>query len=277
MSANSIATTQSTTQPAVLPYRISAADLRLAVDRIRKLGRDALDSALRSKSPYVQSALQTLGLATEDLDLTERGRELAYGRDDGSEAAVFLRIILEYPPFKKALTSCVASGAEASDLDSVVAFWGKTRIGVSDQNRRDGALVFLHLCGAAGLGNVLVGRSGAKTRILWNADAADLVGRASIGTAPSSASSAAPTGNRSVVLPDALEATAQRGRSVPDRVVEVGNEAFRIVLSSGTGVLELPHELAEADLMQLTAQLDAIIALLKVRGASSRIPIASSS
>lgn len=247
----------------VLPYRITAEDLRIAVDKIRKLGADALDAALKSKKVYVQSALQTLGLATSDLELTDRGRDLAYGRDDGSEPNVFLRVVLDYQPFKRALTQCIGAGVESSDADSISAFWGKGRIGVSDQNRRDGALVFLHLCGAAGLGNVLVGRSGAKTRIAWSANAADRVlmisgGRVESVDQPTSLSSITPDQNHGMVEPRQL-----RGTSVAVPAPE--SEMFRLVFRRSSGRLEIPLDLQESDLSILQTQVDAILALLKAR------------
>jgi hypothetical protein len=254
----------------VLPYRINGEDLRIAVDKIRKLGSDSLDAALKSKKIYVQSALQTLGLTTGDLELTERGRDLAYGRDDGSEKDVFLRVLLDYPPFRRALTQCIGAGSESSDTDSISAFWGKSRVGVSDQNRRDGALVFLHLSGAAGLGSVLVGRSGAKTRIVWNTNAADRVGMVSGGR--DTLAAVEQIGSPSAQLaPSSAPSEQKPVRSTVELAPNGRAETFRLVFRRGYGKLEIPVDLGDADLSILATQVDAILALLKARAAIQRI------
>lgn len=257
-------------QNSALPYRFGAQDLLTAVETLRVHGPQAgaFGAALRSKASYVKAGMDLLGLIESGtLELTQPGRDLAYGRQDGSTPRAFLRVLLAFEPFRSALTHFVAARSDISDVDAIAAFWGRLRIGVSDTNRAEGALVFAHLCASAGLGKLIVGRSGEKSRLQWESSASALLEAANGSTIAE-------------VLPEAIVPAEPQRRSVhsppttPVPVAPPDTESFRLVTRRGAGGrLELPATLDPDDLRALKAQVEAVFALLRARaGAAFDVP-----
>lgn len=250
--------------PTALPYRFHAEDLLTATETLRVHGSDsrALEAALRSKSVYVKAGMDLLGLLEPGtLQLSGLGRELAYGRQDGSQGRAFLRILLSFEPFRSALTHFVASRTEISDVDSIAAYWGRIGTGVSDKNRSEGAIVFGRLSAAAGLAKFIVGRSGEKSRLQWDVQASSQIEEAKGVSSPSPHAEATPT----LDLPAPTRApvnapTSRQTASTPE------TESFRLVTPQGeVGRLELPVSVDQDDLRALQAQIDAIFTLVRAR------------
>jgi hypothetical protein len=244
-----------------LPYRFHAKDLLTGAETLRVHGAEnhAFEAALRSKASYVKTGMDLLGLLEPGtLELTGLGRDLAYGRQDGTQQRAFLRVILGFDPFRIALTHFVASRMEISDTDSIAAYWGRLRVGASDKNRSEGALVFSHLCQAAGVGKLVVGRSGEKSRIQWDPGASAQL-EASNGT-PSGLRTPAPVPAAEVSPPRSPEPLSRRAPSVPEV------ESFRLVTRRGdSGRLELPTSVDQEDLRGLQAQIEAVFAFVRAR------------
>lgn len=247
-----------------LPYRFHAEDLLTATETLRVHGSDsgALEATLRSKAVYVKAGMDLLGLLEPGtLQLTALGRDLAYGRQDGSHRRAFLKIMLAFEPFRNALTHFVASRTDVSDVDTIAAYWGRLGTGVSNKNRAEGALVFCHLCQAAALAKLVVGRSGEKSRIQWDAQASSQIEEAN-GSIP-----IAPPADPSPSLEPAPPSRAGFG-VLPARVSPptAETESFRLITPQGNvGRLELPLSVSQDDLRALQAQIDAIFSLVRAR------------
>lgn len=251
-------------QPSSLPYRFHAEDLLTATETLRVHGSDsrALEAALRSKSVYVKAGMDLLGLLDPGtLQLSVLGRELAYGRQDGSHGRAFLRILLSFEPFRNALTHFVASRTEMSDVDSIAAYWGRQGTGISDKNRSEGALVFCHLCNAAGLAKFVVGRSGERSRLQWDPQASSQIEEAKGTSSPSVPTETIPTVDYSPPARALVSMPSPRQTSSTPEM-----ESFRLVTPQGdVGRLELPVSVDQDDLRALQAQIDAIFTLVRAR------------
>jgi hypothetical protein len=245
-----------------LPYRFHSEDLLTGVETLRVHGADsrALEAALRSKAAYVKAGLDLLGLIEAGtLELTALGRDLAYGRQDGSHQRAFLKILLAFDPFRSALTHFVASRVDVSDVDNIAAYWGRHRTGVSDKNRSEGALVFSHICQAAGVAKLVVGRSGEKSRLQWEPNAATQIETLNGG-------SPAPKASEPPPIAEAPAAKLSSGVAIRPIAPLPDSESFRLVTRQGSiGRLELPTSVDQEDLRALQAQIEAIFAFVRAR------------
>lgn len=112
------------------------------------------------------------GLVDRDADrlsLSARGWELARSKDDG---AVFQTVLAGIAPYRSALEWLYYQNFESATNVDVAAHWHEhhsVALGTSNENSiKDSAVCFFHICEAAGLGKLTLGRRGNPTRLTLN-------------------------------------------------------------------------------------------------------------
>jgi hypothetical protein len=116
------------------------------------------------------SAYQTWGVASKEgdrLKLTPRGWELA--RNSSDEQGVFRQIIDSIVPYRSVLEWMHHQGLDSVTTSDVGAQWHSHHSAIlgtdNETTIRDNAITFFHLCDAAGLGTLTLGRRGQPTRL----------------------------------------------------------------------------------------------------------------
>ena len=126
--------------------------------------------------PRKLSAYQLWGLVSKEgnrLKLTTRGWDFA--RKPESAQDVYKRIIDTVPPYKSVLEWAYHQGLDAISNVDVAAHWHEHHpeaLGTDNENTiKDNAVCFFHVCHAAGLGTLIIGRKGQATRLELNKNA----------------------------------------------------------------------------------------------------------
>src|ERR1035437_3583370 len=103
----------------------------------------------------------------ERLKLTPRGWD--YARKPETEADVFRRAIDSVVPYKSVLEWAYHQKLDSITNVDVAAHWHEHHSDVlgtdNDDTIKNNAVCFFHLCEAAGLGKLVVGRKGQATRL----------------------------------------------------------------------------------------------------------------
>lgn len=158
-----------------LPYKTDDQDVLRLIEAIkRKPDNEKAIKEIYDKSNFETSrkALEILGILNDRLSFSGNGRELAIGKDDNQREKLFLRILLNYPPYGHFLESLSHSGnLSTTDTESIKDYWWKHEYGSSISNREDGVVTFGKLLQLAGIGTFVTGRRGQPSRIEWNANA----------------------------------------------------------------------------------------------------------
>lgn len=154
-----------------LPYGTSGDSMLKLLDAIKKKQGD--EKGIRAiysggKFDSTRKSLEVLGII-DGLNLLPIGKELAFETNETKKQDVFLKTILNYPPYEYFLTYIHQAGySEETDIELVKNFWGRNDYGSSPNNRDEGVSVFCHCIELAGLGEYVVGRRGKTSRIKWS-------------------------------------------------------------------------------------------------------------
>ncbi|MBS3949777.1 MAG: hypothetical protein KGZ53_03835 [Peptococcaceae bacterium] len=165
-----------------LPAYTTAENIVKLVECLRKKNNDEKEAKplfglAESGFANTKSALIAFCLLEEE-GFTELGRELAYANQDGRRQAM-LKVLLSFSAYEVALQNTLQKGtSSSSDLDAIVAHWGRFDFGSTERNRQDAAKLFASIIEYVGLGQFIKGVKGTATRIAWSADAISLLGRA---------------------------------------------------------------------------------------------------
>lgn len=121
------------------------------------------------------NSYQFWGVVTKDgerLKLADLGWELA--RKPEQQQATFRSMLDRVPPYRSALEWIFHQGMDSVTNVDVAAHWHEHHsdsLGTANENTmKDGAVCFFHLCQAAGLGSLRIGRRGQPTRLEMNRD-----------------------------------------------------------------------------------------------------------
>jgi len=118
-----------------------------------------------------KSVLRRFGIIEEsNMDFTDVGRQIAYAENDEERRNIMYSIIMNYPPYKCLLLNIDAKKEQQTELDSIIAFWGKNGYGSSERNRKQGAALFANIIKYVGFGKFIRGHGKFPSRILWNPD-----------------------------------------------------------------------------------------------------------
>ena|SRR5437899_372499 len=116
------------------------------------------------------SAYQTWGFITKEgerLRLTQRGWD--YARKPESEPDIYRRVIDSITAYKSVLEWAHHQGLAAITNVDVAAHWHEHHgqaLGTDNENTiKDNAVCFFHVCQAAGVGTLVIGRMGQSTRL----------------------------------------------------------------------------------------------------------------
>ncbi len=114
---------------------------------------------------------QTWGFIERDGDrlrLTHRGWELARSSNGGS--STFRDAVDDVKPYRAAIEWAFFQGFDSVTNVDVAAYWHEHHsesLGTENENTiKDNAVCFFHLCNAAGLGSLTLGRRGNPTRLV---------------------------------------------------------------------------------------------------------------
>ncbi|MGH9942265.1 MAG: hypothetical protein ACRD9R_07905 [Pyrinomonadaceae bacterium] len=159
-----------------LPSLATANDAREAVRYLRKkpAGITPVEAAGTVKKPLFDprkiAAYEFWGIVTregERLSLSAFGREFARVLDP--EAQLFRRVLDRVGPYRAALAWIGGRGGEVVTHAEVAAFWREhgagAHEGLDDRALDAGVLSFFHLCHAAGLGLLTIGKRGQPARL----------------------------------------------------------------------------------------------------------------
>ncbi len=257
-----------------LPYRVNAELLYEATVALRQHPanpHEGLAAVTGSRHGYVEAALIVLGLAHgESLALTDLGRELAYTTEDSLHEA-FLRVLHAHAAFATTLTYLFSRANSSTLVDEVAAHWGRRKVGLSDKNRQEGALVFAHLVAAAKLGRLVLGRGSNRTRIVWENDATSKWREHASKADDESAHR--PDAGSPQVPNSAAEAAAKAPPSSRSDRPDVGEQFETFSLYAGRGEvarLAVRSDVDEADVERVSTQVEALLQLFRARAAARR-------
>src|SRR5262249_49008494 len=162
-----------------LPLITTAQDVRDIVNYLRTKATGAPISEAQAVikkqvlDPRKLFAYSFWGLVDRDgdrLTLSARGWELARSKDDG--AAVLQSVVAGIPPYRSALEWIHYQNFDSVTNVDVAAHWHDHHsgaLGTSNENSiKDSAVCFFHICDAAGLGELKIGRRGSPTRLELN-------------------------------------------------------------------------------------------------------------
>jgi hypothetical protein len=157
-----------------LPVKTTATDVRNAVKYFgtKPTGATVKDAKAAAGAALVDgrklSAYQRWGILSRDGDkykLAPRGWELH--RNPQSEAAVFSQIIDSLKPYRSAIEWMYHQNVSSVSVIDVAAHWHEHHIdelgeAAKDSTIRENAVAFFHLCDAADLGTLKLGRGGSQ-------------------------------------------------------------------------------------------------------------------
>jgi Predicted nucleotide-binding protein containing TIR-like domain len=167
-----------------LPIKTTAADVRNAVKYFgtKPTGANIKDAKAAAGAALVDgrklSAYQRWGILARDGEkykLTPLGWELH--RKPQDEQAVFTQIIDSMKPYRGAIEWMYHQNFDSVSVIDVAAHWHEHHLDDVGENAKDGtirenAVAFFHLCDAAGLGTLKLGRGGQQpTRLEINKSA----------------------------------------------------------------------------------------------------------
>lgn len=153
-----------------LPYGTTADNIVKLLDAIKNKQGDEKGikaTYTGSKLENTQNTLELLGIIS-GLNLTSRGKAIAFESDELVRNSLFLKAIMEYPPYEYFLLYVIQDGApEETEIDFLKNYWGKNDYGTSPNNRNEAASVCFSIFQLAGLGEYIIGRKGKSTRFIW--------------------------------------------------------------------------------------------------------------
>jgi hypothetical protein len=165
-----------------LPYQTTDDNILKLIDAIkRKEGNEGAIKKIYSGKKFetTRKSLGILGILEDGVTLTPNGREYVFEQDENKKVLALLREILEYSPYEHLLLNISQQGfPEETDLEVVKSYWGKHSYGSSANNREEAASVFGYFVKLAGLGDLVLGRRGKSSRIIWNPLAGELMEKA---------------------------------------------------------------------------------------------------
>jgi hypothetical protein len=250
-----------------LPILTTADDVRNVVNYFKTKATGATlaeAKAALSKQlfdPRKVSAYQVWQVLTRDGDkfkLTPRAWEL--GRRPETEQAVFRQILDSVVPYRSALEWAYHQGFDSVNTVDVAAQWHEHHSAsldedVKDKTIRDNAIAFFHLCEAAGLGKLTVGRGGNPTRLVLDRQALTSYVEAGPSTPPTvSGNGAGESEHEEVDVTGEQEAHEGNGH-VPEEVVPppaAPPEPLRVFIAHG-------------DNMALVEQVETMLALADIK------------
>jgi hypothetical protein len=159
-----------------LPVLTTAEDVRELVRYLKNKPTGATIAEAKAAvkkqvlDPRKMTAYTLWGFVTKEgerLKLTSRGWD--YARKPDSEADVFRRAIDSVAPYKSVLEWAYHQKLDSITNVDVAAHWhehhGELLGTDNDDTIKNNAVCFFHLCEAAGLGKLVVGRKGQATRL----------------------------------------------------------------------------------------------------------------
>ncbi len=208
------------------------------------------------------NAYQAWGIVSRDgdrLKLTPRGWALSRSKP-GDQADVFREIADSLVPYRSVLEWIHHQGMATVTNVDVAAQWHEHHaeaLGTDNANTiKDNAVCFFHICEAAGLGKMTMGRKGNPTRLSVDRDAL----RKHIEEGPS----APPwVGNGSAVVPNASEEIQEEGVSVE---TPVGSVPPPEIEQSAAVVQAMRVFISHGGNMQIVEQVETMLGLADMRG-----------
>lgn len=159
-----------------LPVMVSPNDIRVVTQYLKKKpdGVSIKDAARNIKKqmlgPEKLASYESLGIiskADDKLKLSELGRELAKRLE--SETEVFRRVLDSIEPYRGALEWAFRHDAETIVINDIISFWINNfpeALGSgSSQTIKSQVVSFFHLCHAAELGIITIGKRGHPDRL----------------------------------------------------------------------------------------------------------------
>lgn len=154
-----------------LPYNTTKENVKKLIDAVKlKEGAEESIKSYFGKGKYVDTkrTLQTFGVISEDMTLTEKGRIIAYSSDDVVENEWF-KIMMNYAPYEEFIQSYRINnknGNNSIELDDIKKFWGLRNYGSSDNNRNEALTTFAYMIVMSGIGEFIIGRRKNPSRIV---------------------------------------------------------------------------------------------------------------
>ncbi len=156
-----------------LPYNTTKDNIKKLIDAVKL--KEGVEESIKSyfgKGKYIDTkrTLQTFGVISENMTLTEKGRVIAYSSDDVVENEWF-KILMNYAPYEEFIQYYrinSKNGNNSIELDDVKKFWGLRNYGSSDNNRNEALTTFAYFIVMSGIGEFIIGRRKNPSRIVIN-------------------------------------------------------------------------------------------------------------
>lgn len=154
-----------------LPYNTTKENVKKLIDAVKlKEGAEESIKSYFGKGKYIDTkrTLQTFGVISEDMTLTEKGRIIAYSSNDIVEDEWF-KILMNYAPYEEFIQSYRINnknGNNSIELDDIKKFWGLRNYGSSDNNRNEALTTFAYMIVMSGIGEFIIGRRKSPSRIV---------------------------------------------------------------------------------------------------------------
>lgn len=154
-----------------LPYNTTKDNVKKLIDAVKlKEGAEESIKSYFGKGKYLDTkrTLQTFGVISEEMTLTEKGRIIAYSSNDIIENEWF-KILMDYSPYEEFIQSYRINNKNENnsiELEDVKKFWGLRNYGSSDNNRNEALTTFAYVIVMAGIGDFIIGRKKSPSRIV---------------------------------------------------------------------------------------------------------------
>jgi hypothetical protein len=158
-----------------LPYGLTFDNVLKLLDEVKKRPSSTNEELeLRIGKTYPRSKhaaidLDLIKVENNRLELTESGKNIAWETElERKQEQIFSHILMRYEPYEVAINRMARGKEEIIFTNYIQQIWAREMdFKLNSENLSKAVSFFFQLLHSAGLGKVLVGRHGAKTRFIF--------------------------------------------------------------------------------------------------------------